>query len=221
MNRTWTILLSGLFGLPVVAVMAFVVFQPVKVLPRMQLAPGFALTDQDGQALTSEDLRGNITLYSFTYSHCPADCPPATARLRELQQQLGQRPSGGVPVKLVTVTVDAERDTPSVLRDFGAQLGADFDGWAFATGDETRLRRVVANGFGLFFARRPDGSFELDQRMYLVDSLGLIRAEYSFFVPTLERLLRDIRLLTEEAVNSQGMARYVYEAAHLFACYAP
>lgn len=220
MNRKLAIACGVVCGLPLVAVLAFVVFQPVKVLPRLQLAPGYSLTDQDNHPLTSDDLRGKISLYSFTYTNCGEQCPPSTARLREVQQQLAERPTNDVPVKLVTVTIDAERDNPVTLRAFGVQTGADFARWTFATGDEARVRQVVANGFGLFYARRPDGAFEFDQRMLLVDGWGIVRAEYSTYVPTLERLLRDIRLMSEEARSGEGIASYVYEAAHLFGCYS-
>ena len=49
-------------------VMAFTIFEPIQVLPRIRLAPGFAMTDQAGDRLTSEDLRGEIVLYSFAYT---------------------------------------------------------------------------------------------------------------------------------------------------------
>lgn len=221
MNRKWALIAGVLFGLPLLAVLSFVIFQPVKVLPRMQLAPGYALTDQDGRTITSEDARGAITLYSFTYAQCGEECPPAIPRLRELQQALAERPEGGVPVRLVTVTVDPERDTPEALRAFGQRAGADFSRWSFVTGDGARLRQTVGSGFGLFYAPQSNGTIEFDQRMVLVDGWGLVRAEYPSHVPPLERLLRDIRLITDEVQNSQGMAKYVYEAAHLFACYAP
>ena len=57
-----------------IGVVSFVVFQPITVLPRVALAPGFALIDQNDNQLTNEDMRGGITLYSFTYSDCDSDC---------------------------------------------------------------------------------------------------------------------------------------------------
>lgn len=220
MTRRLVYLLAGTAGLPLLALLAFVIFQPIKVLPRMALAPGFALTDQDGEPLTSEDLRGAITLYSFTYTHCVDPCPPTAELMRDVQTDLVGMDLDGVPVRLVTVTIDPERDTPEALHAFGERLGADFSRWTFATGDDARLRQVVGNGFDVFYTRRADGSFEFDTRLWLVDGAGLIRAEYSTYLPSKARLLRDIRLVADEARNSQGWARYAYETAHLFACYA-
>src|SRR5215217_7443517 len=69
-------LLYGGLGLLLLGILAFATLQPFQVLPRIGLSPGFALVDQDGQRLTSEDLRGRIVLYNFTYSGCRAPCPP-------------------------------------------------------------------------------------------------------------------------------------------------
>ena len=54
----WEWVAAGVVLLAILSVAAFAVFQPIKVLPRIRLAPGFILTDQDGQRLTNEDLRG-------------------------------------------------------------------------------------------------------------------------------------------------------------------
>jgi protein SCO1/2 len=212
--------MGGAVGLPLLALAFFVIFQPIKVLPRLQLAPGFSLTDQDGRPLTSEALRGQIVLYSFTYTGCQAPCESPRGLLRELQAELGNGDLAGAPVRLVTVTIDPERDTPAVLRRFGEQAGADFARWTFATGDPGRVRPLVIDGFDVFFGPRLNGDFDLDTRLWLVDGWGLMRAEYAMYLPPAPRVLRDLRLVAAEARNSQGLARYAYEAAHLFGCYS-
>ena len=58
-----------------------------------------------------------------------------------------------------------------------------------------------------------------DPRIVLVDGWGTLRAEYRVTQPDMEIIARDLRLLTEEAQNSEGTARLAYEAAHLFLCY--
>jgi protein SCO1/2 len=219
MNRKLAYFLGGVFGAPLLALLAFVTIQPIKVLPRLMLAPGYALTDQSGDTLSSEDLRGQIALYSVTYSNCAEPCPPSTELMRSVQSELLALDLK-VPVKLVTVSVDAERDTPGALRAFGERLGADFSRWSFLTGDEARLRQVVGGSFGMYYSRQPDGGYALDTRLWLVDGWGLVRAEYSTRLPGLSRVMRDIRLVADEAANSVGVARYAYEAAHLFGCYS-
>lgn len=220
MRRTLTYSLAGLLGLPLIGVFLFATLQPIKVLPRLRLAPGFALTDQDGRTVSSDDLRGKITLYTFTYTRCMDPCQDPTALLREVQAALAEPDLRDAPIQLVTITVDSERDTPAALRAFGEAVGADFARWTFLTGDEVRLRQAVMGGFDVLYRPLPDGSLDLDTRLWLADGWGILRAEYAQYLPTTARLLRDLRLVAAETRNSEGLAKYAYEAAHLFGCYS-
>lgn len=208
-----------LIGLLVAGVVAFATLRPIQVLPRITLAPGFTLTDQNGARLTNEDLRGQIVLYNFTYTGCAAPCPQTSQTMRAVQDRLGEVDTGGLPFSLVTISFDPERDTPEALRAFAAQAGADSNVWRFATGDPVRLKYAIGGGFNVYYAPTAGGGFTFDPVYVLVDGWGLIRAEYRTATPEVDRLLRDIRLVAEEARNSTGAARYAYEAAHLFLCY--
>jgi len=220
----WRWLLYGSIGVIASGILAFATLRPVKVLPRIRLAPGFVLVDQDGQQLTSEDLRGQIVLYSFTYTRCRSlACDYIIDTMQRVQQGLNGLDLGGVPVTLITVSFDPEYDTPDILRAYAASLGADPSVWRFATGDDpTRLKYVVGGGFEVYYARNPDGSFTFDPVFILVDGWGIIRGEYRYrtLIPDVQRILRHIRVVAEEARNSKGTARIAYEAAHLFLCYA-
>jgi protein SCO1/2 len=211
--------LYALIGLLVAGVVAFATLRPIQVLPRITLAPGFTLADQNGARLTNEDLRGQIVLYNFTYTGCAAPCPQTSQTMRAVQDRLGEVDTGGLPISLVTISFDPERDTPEALQAFAAQVGADLNVWRFATGDPVRLKYAVGGGFNVYYAPAADGGFTFDPVYVLVDGWGLIRAEYRTAAPATDRLLRDIRLVAEEARNSAGAARYAYEAAHLFLCY--
>jgi len=188
----------GLSALPiavVVALVGFATLRPLTVLPRLGPAPGFALTDQDGRPLTSEDLRGSVVLYSFI-----AGCQPPCA-----------------PVRLVTIAVDPAA-TPD-LRATAAMLGADPARWTLASGEPARLKQIVGTGFGVFYGPAAGGAVAVDPALVLVDGWGLVRADYRAPLPPADQVLRDLRLVTDEARQSTGLARYAYEAAHLFACY--
>jgi protein SCO1/2 len=210
--------------LPLVALLAFVVFQPIVVLPRISLAPGFTLTDQRGERLTNEDLRGSLVLYNFTYSHCTGDCRDTSVSMQAAQEWLkssgiAENGVGGLPVKMVTVSFDPERDTPEVLQAYADGLGADPALWRFATGDPLRLKYMIGGGFYTYYDQRPDSTFEFDPAFMLVDGWGILRAEYR--QPTLDLAIveRDLGLIVKEYEQSEGASRYAYEAAHLFLCY--
>lgn len=207
-----------LLALLVLGAIAFAVFRPILVLPRITLAPGFALIDQNGEPLTNEDMRGKIVLYNITHTACAAPCPQTSAAVQAVQARLDEVETFGIPVEFVTISVDPARDTPAVLREYAASLGAGPD-WHFVTGEPERLKYVVGGGFGVYYTAREDGTVAVDPGMMLVDGQGILRAEYRTVVPEVDRLLRDIGLVAEEAENSGGASRYAYEAAHLFLCY--
>jgi protein SCO1/2 len=223
MNRRLAILLGVLAGLVVVSVFAFVLFQPIQVLPRIRLAPGFALTDQDGQRLTNEDLRGQLVLYTITYTGCAAPCPQTGETMHAVQEGLKSLDLGGTPVKLVSISIDPANDTAERLLAAARLAGADPQTWRFAAGrDPAALKTIIGGGFEIFYEANPAGGYTFDPVYILVDGWGIIRGEYRYktLAPDANRILRHIGVLVNEIRNSQGAARFAYEAAHLFLCYA-
>ena len=208
-----------LIGLIAIGPIAFATLRPIQVLPRITPAPSFVLTNQAGQSLTSEDLRGSIVLYNFTYTHCQADCPQTSPTMQAVQAQLDTIENGNIPIQLVTLSFDPTRDTPATLQQYATTLGADTSQWHFATGPANQLKWIIGAGYSLFYQANPDGTYTFDPALMLVDGAGILRAEYRTATPEIDRILRDINLLISEAQNSQGAARYAYEAAHLFLCY--
>lgn len=216
----WILLVVGV--LLVAGVFVFAIFQPIKVLPRIRLAPGFSLVDQDGQRLTSEDLRGKVVLYNFLYTGCGAECDQLNATMQEVQQRLEGMDLGGLPVQFVTISFDPD-DTPEALRRYADGLGADTSQWRFATGDSDRLKALIGGGFEAYYAPDGEGGFQFDPTFVLVDGWGIIRGKYRYqvAVPDSDRILRHIGVLAEEVQKATGANKLIYEAAHLFLCYAP
>lgn len=188
------------------------------VLPRLGLAPGFALTAEDGRPLTSEDLRGSLVLYSFAHAGCrSAVCDESAALLRAVQQRLEEAALRDVPVRLVTVSVDPA-DTPAALQALARRWGANPVNWAFAAGERETLPRVLRDGFGVHAERAAGGDWAFDPMFVVVDGWGIVRARYRVGLPAPEFLLRDLRLAAREARAASGATRYAYEMAHLFSC---
>lgn len=224
MNKYFLGSFYGLFGLIVVSAFAFKVFQPIKVLPRMQLSPAFSLTDQDSNRLTSEDLRGQFVLYTFEYTNCPEVCNSINDTMLEVQSRLGEVELDGISVAFVTISIDPERDTPDALNAYAQSIGADTNRWKFATTtNEAMLKTIIGSGFETYYEKKEDGSFAFDPSFVLVDGWGIVRAEYRYAteVSNADRILRHLGVLAEEVRNSKGTTKLAYEAAHLFLCYAP
>ena len=205
--------------IPIVAVLAFATLQPVKVRPRMGLAPGYAFTDMNGAQLTSEDMRGKLVFYNFTYANCSDTCPQTTKTVAEAQNLLREMDTGGLPVEFVTISFDPERDTPERLRQLAVDVGADTSNWHFVTGSAERLKNVIGGGFSVFYQPDGAGGFTFDPTLVMVDGNGIVRGVYKRTMPDMETLQRDVNLLATEVKNSSGPGKLVYEAAHLFLCY--
>lgn len=216
---SWTLLWYLLLSLLFAGVMAFATLQPLKVLPRIGLSPGYALVDQDGQRLTSEDLRGKLVLYNFTYTACTQPCPQTGAAMQAIQAQLAEFETLGLPVQLVTIFFDPARDTPEALRLYSQQWKADPTQWRMVTGDPTHLKHVIGGGFGVYYEGSPNGSYMFDPTFALVDGAGILRARYRTAELDTKVVERDLGLIATEVARSQGPMRLAYEAAHLFMCY--
>jgi len=224
MRRLLVYGVATLIALFVVAAFAFAIFQPIKVLPRIRLAPGFSLVNQAGTTLTNEDLRGQLVLYNFTYSRCGEACAQANETMHQVQERLAELDLAGVPVSLVSISVDSLRDTPAELQAYSNSLGAEPERWQVATTNNTNLlKTIVGSGFEVYYEPDDQGGYKLDPVFVLVDGWGIIRGEYRYLsrIPDAERILQHIQVLIEEIQQSVGAARLAYEAAHLFSCYAP
>lgn len=214
----------GILGLIVISAVAFKIFQPIQVLPRMQLSPAFNLIDQDNEQLTSEELRGKFILYTFTYTNCPEPCYHIDETMQEVQTRLSEVDLGGVDVSFITISMDPDRDTPEVLNAYAKSLGADVSRWQFAsTTNKMLLKTIISSGFETYYEDKGNGDFAFDPAFVLVDGWGIVRAEYRYQteVSNADRILRHLGVLAEEVQNSDGTSKLAYEAAHLFLCYAP
>lgn len=196
-----------------VGAMAFAIFQPVQVLPRLRLAPGYALVDQAGEVVTSEDGRGVISLYTFVPADCDDRCDTVNATMTEVRERVARDVDlGGAEFRLVTVVLDpdVEAGTVAVARD---RAGAD---WTWLSGTGSQIENVVGLGF-----RRSTSVDDFSPSYAIVDGWGMIRGEYRY--QTLsddpDKLTRHIDVLGSELRNKKGLVSFVYEAAHAFQCY--
>lgn len=215
----WWRIALGALGVVLVALLLFVTIKPIKVLPRMRLAPGISLVNAQGNPLTTFDLFGSVVLYNFTYTGCDEGCRETATQTAALQETLRTMDLQGVPVRIVTISFDPEHDTPAQLDAWLAKNGADPALWSAATGDPKTLKSIIGGGFETWYEEQTDGTFRFDPTWVLVDGAGFLRSRYSAADLTPAVLERDLGLVVNEAVNSSGINRLVYEAAHQFLCY--
>lgn len=102
------------------------------------------LLDQNAQRVRfySDVLKDRIVLINVVYTSCKDACPLITRQLTEVRDRLGER--FGKDVFFVSLSSDAERDTPAALKAFAAKQQADGPGWIFLTGKKADMDKVLA-----------------------------------------------------------------------------
>jgi protein SCO1/2 len=144
-------------------------------LPKIAPAPEFTLTSQDGTPVSLADLRGKVVAVTFIYTLCTDTCPVLTPMMSFVQDRLG--PDFGSKVAFVSITVDPERDTPAVLKEYARAFGADLGGWAFLSGAPETIREVTRR-YGVFAARAANGDVDHSFLTSIVDPRGILRVQY-------------------------------------------
>jgi len=116
----------------------------------------FALTNENGEAVTRQSLRGKWTFAFVGYTNCPDICPAAMANLRRTDKLLSKE----LPQPdYLLVTADPEHDTPEKLKAYTGFFGENFHG---LTGDLETLRALAQSLSAVFVHREVDGELLVD-----------------------------------------------------------
>jgi protein SCO1/2 len=155
-----------------------------------------ALTGHDGKPRTLADFRGKVVAVFFGFTHCPDVCPTALGALAEAKRRLG---ADGALVQGVFVTVDPERDTPELLRNYVPAFDPSFVG---LYGDADATERA-AKEFKVLYRKVPGSTpetYTMDHSagMFVFDRAGRLR----LFVghgTGVDALAHDLRELLRES----------------------
>ena len=131
----------------------------------------FRMPDQDGRVRTLADFRGDVVLLFFGFTQCPDVCPTTLARAADVVKRLG---ADGDRVRVVFVTLDPDRDTPTVLKAYIQS----FDPRFVALRADQAATDAMAKGFHIAYQRVPTGSsYTLDHTAitYAFDPAGRLR----------------------------------------------
>ncbi|MBC9252927.1 cytochrome c oxidase assembly protein [Pseudomonas alcaligenes] len=114
----------------------------IVLLPQSRSLPGLSLTNQDGQAVALDQLKGQWSLLFFGYTFCPDICPATLAQLRQLKGMLPAEAQARL--RVVLVSVDPNRDTPQQLKQYLGYFDASFVGLTGAAADIQALASAVS-----------------------------------------------------------------------------
>lgn len=135
-----------------------------------QLGRGMELTDTNGKTRQLSDFAGKVVVVFFGFTQCPDVCPTSLAELTEVMKKLGPDADR---VQVLLITVDPERDTQEVLKQYVSAFDPRFLG---LTGTPDQIKKAAAS-FKAYYAKAPtkDGSnYTMDHTaaFYLLDGKG-------------------------------------------------
>ncbi|MGE7957991.1 SCO family protein [Pseudomonas sp. NPDC089530] len=116
------------------------------LLPQSRNLPDVKMTDQEGQPVALNELKGKWSLLFFGYTFCPDICPTTLAQLRQIKSELPKEALDKLQV--VLVSVDPNRDTPQQLKQYLSYFDKDFQGLtATSVADVQKLANAVSIPF--------------------------------------------------------------------------
>jgi len=168
---------------------------PDQFLPVLGAVEKFNLTERSGASFTEADLKNHIWIADFIFTSCGGPCPRMSARMSQLQTALAEAPE----VRLISFTVDPERDTPEVLSRYANRYEADPDKWLFLTGDKGEIYDFARASLKLSVREDPENTHIIHSTKFvLIDKSGQIRGYYDSMDPNgLGQLVVDIERLRQ------------------------
>ena len=168
-------------------------------LPLLVTVPDFNFTTQEGKPLTKADLAGKIWIANFIFTQCAGPCPLMTSRMAELSSRMVKVPN----VRLISVSVDPEHDTPAVLANYAANVHANPAQWSFLTGSSKEIADFTIHGMKQSLVTEPGGMPTHSTRFMIVDDQGIVRAYYDGNDPeVVQKILTDVGDLLREHSKS-------------------
>lgn len=179
-------------------------------LPEITTLEPFTLLDRHARPYGTQELLGHVWIASFIYSTCPGPCPLVVRKLRDVEQRLSDLES----LRVVSISVDPQQDTPDKLREYAEEQSIPEGRWKLLTGDPELVISTIRENFllGVGLAREmfPEGTdpavidAAIDQdgpiahsvRFALVDEELRVRGYYqSTDIEEMDRLANDAKAL--------------------------
>jgi protein SCO1 len=149
-------------------------FDRVMTIDTPRAVVDLAMTDQDGKATRIGDLAGAPTLVFFGFTHCPDVCPTTLQKLAMIKSTRAKQLEG---LRIAFVSVDGERDTPAVMKEYLKRFPVEFVG---LTAPSEQVRTLALGLSAPFFKDPPkEGEYAVQHssRLFALDKQGRLRAE--------------------------------------------
>lgn len=159
----------------------------------------FAFTNQEGQTITQDDVKGKIRVVEYFFTTCKGICP----KMNENMVKVYEAFKGNDDVKILSHTVDPKKDTVQAMKEYSLRFDADPKQWMFLTGDKKKLYDMARYDYLVTAADSSATDIAADfihtDRFVLVDRDGRIRGTYTGTdMGSVNQLIGDIKTLLQE-----------------------
>jgi protein SCO1/2 len=149
-------------------------FKNIDITGSTAFGKDFSLVDPDGKVRTLADFKGKVVVMFFGYTQCPDVCPTTLTEMQQVMTILGPKSD---KVQVLFVTVDPQRDTAEILKQYVPAFDPRFLGLRPA--DDAALEKV-AKDFKIYYKKVPGispGSYTIDHTAgsYAFDPEGRLR----------------------------------------------
>ena len=154
--------------------------------------PDIAYTDQNGETVELDDLKGKWWVADLIFTNCETVCIPMTLNMLKIQEQAAEK---GLDVNFLSFSVDPEYDSPEVLREYADEYSVDLDNWTFLTGYEFETIQEIAEETFLTGVQKEANSDQVNHgtRFYLINPEGKVIKHYSGLeLDALEKIIEDL-----------------------------
>jgi len=167
--------------------------------PAIGTVPDFHFITQEGNPFTRADLLGKVWVIDFFFTRCPGPCPMMSSRLAEISKELKKAKD----VRLVSLSIDPEHDTPAVLKEYARRFNVDPNRWIFLTGPTNQVHEFTTKGMLQALSTADPAAPVHSTRFLVIDRQGQIRIARKLDEPELvQKLLIDIGNLLREPCSN-------------------
>jgi protein SCO1/2 len=185
-----------IYGIVAVLLLVTFLFKESSILDDLPISgsvPDFEFTDSNGETITNEDMEGKVWVADFIFTTCTMACPIMTGNMNIIHKSFKDDNN----VRIISISVYPEYDTPEVLKEYASRYNANTDRWHFLTGPEESVKNIIKTGFKI-------GDYEdiifHSEKFALVDVRGNIRGYYSGMeTEDMSKLKKDIKKLLRES----------------------
>ncbi len=139
--------------------------------------PDFTFVNQDGLPTGRAQMEGKLTVVDFFFTSCPSICPVMSKEMERVNDIFRDEPK----VQIMSISIDPEYDTPSILKEYAEKHLAIPGKWHFLSGPKEDTFRLARCGFVLpaLDGNGVPDDFVHSDKFILIDEFGRIRGYYS------------------------------------------